>query len=105
MLNECRSFNEPRFSVQSNLGDFSFQPDSGYVQNPQDFFEITPGGGLVVADFNNDGWLDLYLSRLDKDLLYFNDGNRSFTLMEDLTSYHASDAPSIGGSAADFDGD
>ena len=104
-LNECRSINDARFSLQSELGDFSNQPESGYVQNPDDYFEITPGGGLIVADFNGDDLLDLYLSRLDKDLLYFNEGDRSFTLMADMTSDHDFNSPSIGGSAADFDGD
>src|SRR5262245_4432553 len=37
------------------------------------------GMGVAAGDFNNDGWTDLYLSRLGADVLLKNNGNGTFT--------------------------
>jgi hypothetical protein len=37
------------------------------------------GMGVAAADFNNDGWTDLYLSRFGADVLLKNNGNGTFT--------------------------
>ena len=37
-------------------------------------------GGAAAADYNNDGWVDLYITRMDApDLLYQNNGDGTFT--------------------------
>jgi enediyne biosynthesis protein E4 len=37
-------------------------------------------GGAAAADYDNDGWVDLYVTRIDApDILYRNNGNGSFT--------------------------
>ncbi|MEO1408333.1 MAG: FG-GAP-like repeat-containing protein [Bacteroidota bacterium] len=41
------------------------------------------GGGVSIADFNNDGWPDIYLANAEEDVLLRNDGGTSFT---DITS-------------------
>lgn len=35
--------------------------------------------GVALADLNNDGWQDLYLSNVGTNRLYINNGNRTFT--------------------------
>ena len=101
----CRSVNKSRFDLVSDMGDFSNQPEDSYVTSPEVFFDITVGGGVIVADFDNDGLLDIYLPTNGEDLIYINKGARQFELKQDwLTGLSALDK-SVGGSAADFDGD
>ncbi len=37
------------------------------------------GMGTVFADFDNDGWLDIYVTNLDTNAIFFNNGNGTFT--------------------------
>ena len=66
-----------------------------------------PGGlnmGAVSADYDNDGDLDLYISRIGPDLMFRNDGKGHF---EDVTQWAGIDNPRWGTSAAfaDYDRD
>jgi hypothetical protein len=48
--------------------------------DPSDTLEIIdvhPATSMVFADFDSDGWLDLYVGRLGDDTLYLNDGEGS----------------------------
>jgi len=68
---------------------------------------LTRGGwgvGTSAADYDNDGWVDLYLTNLGPDVLYRNNGNGTFT---DVTEKAGIRAPGWSSSAAfgDFDGD
>ncbi len=68
---------------------------------------LTRGGwgvGVSVADYDNDGWVDVYLTNLGADVLYRNNGNGTFT---DVTDKAGIRAPGWSSSAAfgDFDGD
>jgi len=68
---------------------------------------LTRGGwgvGLSAADYDNDGWVDLYLTNLGPDVLYHNNGDGTFT---DVTEKAGIRAPGWSSSAAwgDFDGD
>lgn len=62
------------------------------------------GMGAAAADFDNDGWTDLYVTGFGRNVLYRNNGNGTFT---DVT-----ERSGVGGSGwstsaawADFDGD
>ncbi len=64
------------------------------------------GLGVSVSDFNNDGWLDIYVGNdfYEQDYLYISNGDKTFT--EQLESYmgHVS-LNSMGTDAADFNND
>ena len=68
---------------------------------------LTRGGwgvGTSAGDYDNDGWVDLYLTNLGPDVLYRNNGDGTFT---DVTEKVGIRAPGWSSSAAfgDFDGD
>ncbi len=62
------------------------------------------GMGIAAADYDNDGYVDLYLTCLGPDVLYRNQGNGTF---RDVTKAAGIDAPGWSASAAfgDFDQD
>ncbi len=64
------------------------------------------GSGVAVADFNNDGWPDLYLANANEDVLFRNDGGTGFT---DITATAFAgavySARGMSASWGDYDGD
>lgn len=62
------------------------------------------GMGVAAADFNNDGWIDLYITNFGHNQLWRNNGNGSFT---DVTTESGTGVPGWSCSAAfvDFDRD
>src|SRR6187551_2813556 len=64
------------------------------------------GLGLAVADFNVDGWPDLYVSNdfITNDVLYINNRNGTFTNKSREWLTHQSQS-SMGSDAADFNND
>lgn len=62
--------------------------------------QIGFGLGVIIGDFNSDGWEDIYVSNdfFEKDYLYFNNQNGTFT--EDLES--SMPEISLGSMGADF---
>lgn len=68
--------------------------------------EIGFGLGVTVADINNDGWLDIYISNdfFDRDYLYINDQKGGFKekLEEQIKSISAA---AMGADIADFNND
>lgn len=68
--------------------------------------EIGFGLGVTVSDFNNDDWLDIFISNdfFERDYLYLNQGDGTFK--EDLTDkMHSISAASMGADAADINND
>jgi len=68
--------------------------------------EIGFGLGVTVGDYNNDTWLDLFISNdfFERDYLYLN--QRDGTFKEDLTTkMHSTSAASMGADAADINND
>ena len=62
------------------------------------------GMGAATGDFDNDGWIDLYVTALGSNQLFRNNGNGTFT---DVTARSRTDDPRWSTSAAffDYDGD
>ncbi|MCE9638404.1 MAG: CRTAC1 family protein [Planctomycetes bacterium] len=103
--------------VTADAGLQSFRLHAG-VEAPKNWIVESVGGGLVAADFDGDGDIDLFL--IDGDgmslegevvhiegagsRLYRNDGGFTFT---DVTKGSGLDVPGYaqGGAAADYDGD
>jgi len=79
-------------SLPSVCGALSFSDvtvGSGLVYDQNDegkndiSFQAKKSGGAAPGDFDNDGWVDLYVTRIDKsNILYRNKGNGTF---EDVT--------------------
>ena len=61
--------------LYANNGDGSFT-ELAHQLNATDSLHI--GGGVAVADYDNDGWPDLFLANADQDVLLKNINGRSF---------------------------
>ncbi len=62
----------------------------------------TFGMGVAAADYDGDGWIDLYVTRYGRNILYHNNGNGTFT---DVTEKAGVAAPGWSTSAVWFDYD
>ncbi len=62
------------------------------------------GVGAIAADFDNDGWPDIYVTNLGKNRLYHNNHNGTFTDVAEKAGV-ALGAWSTGATAGDYDGD
>ena len=63
------------------------------------------GGGLAVADFDNDGWPDLFLANADEDVLLRNVGGAFLDVTPGSGLEAGGDARSTGAAWGDYDGD
>jgi hypothetical protein len=64
------------------------------------------GTGQVFVDFDNDGWLDLFLTnQLGPNQLYRNNGDGTFALSPLSAQLAITDSLSLGANAADYDND
>jgi hypothetical protein len=88
--------------LRNDSGKFVDVSESANIKgNPINF-----GLGAAVADFNSDGWPDLYVSNdyLEQDYFYFNNGDGTFTDQLEKTVGHVSYF-SMGNDAGDFNND
>jgi len=60
------------------------------------------GMGVTAADFNNDGWVDLYITNFGHNQMWRNNGNGTFT---DVTAESGTDVPGWSVCASFFDYD
>jgi hypothetical protein len=111
-----------------SIGNFDFVPDQRQIPDPYGgnrFFindngkfkdhtqeagiyssSIGFGLGVTLGDFNQDSWIDIFVSNdfFERDYLYINDNNGRF--VESLTKYFESvSMGSMGADMADLDGD
>ncbi|MDC8003002.1 VCBS repeat-containing protein [Aureisphaera galaxeae] len=72
---------EKRFVLKENTGiDFSNTLQSTPQLNILNYLYFYNGAGVALADFDNDGLLDVYFtSNQESDKLYLNQGNLNFT--------------------------
>jgi len=98
------------------LGDRLFRNDLTIAKDGSrsvHFVDVTASSGIVaqgngmgvaVADYDNDGWLDLYITNLGANQLWRNNANGTFS---DVTAASGTDDKRWGVSAVflDFDGD
>ena len=91
--------------------DVTDEAEVSYVQwrPPLDYVKHTPQvmtGGAAVADFDNDGWTDLYVTRYrDSDLLFRNLGDGTFEEVSQEAGIDGVIAPSNGAAWGDIDND
>ncbi len=91
---------EPNVLYRNNGdGSFSISEHSEQLSLP-----AVPSGGATWADYDNDGWLDLYIVNFGTNRLFRNDGGRGFV---DVTLRAGVGDTGKGTSAAwgDYDGD
>ena len=63
------------------------------------------GMGVAVADFNNDGWDDLYITGYGRSFLFRNNGNGTFTEIAGRARVAGVDLWSTGAAFGDYDND
>ncbi len=89
-----------RNGLYRNRGDGTFEDvtrrarvgDTGY------------GMGVVVGDYDNDGYPDIYVSNYGPNVLYHNEGNGTFSDVTDRAGV-GGDGCSVGAAWQDYDGD
>ncbi len=90
----------PRSALYRNLGDWKFED----VTEKAGVFNDRWGMGVVAADYDNDGDIDIFVSNYGISRLYNNNGNGTFTDVAEkvglaITGWHT------GASFGDYDGD
>jgi len=71
-------------------------------------YQTYMSGGVTAGDFDNDGWTDLYFTRLDdSNILYRNQGDGTFAdvTQSSFGANHLSDSQSNGAAWGDIDND
>ncbi|MEC7984583.1 MAG: CRTAC1 family protein [Myxococcota bacterium] len=87
----------------TNLGStWQSQPASGYTPTEGNWFG---GEGVVVADWTGNGKADIFVPTLEQNLLFIQAQDGSFTEEFQLRFPSETAQISVGGSAADYDGD
>lgn len=101
------------FQEVAHSSGVDFTWHSGYRDHPM-LPEIV-GGGVALADFNGDGWLDIYLVQADQsvgdpgsrsgrsNVLYLNQGSMQFSYIASGRAEHT--GYGMGVTAADYDND
>ena len=97
-LERTRRGERPRAAVYRNRRDGTFED----VTARAGLAHRGWGMGVAVADYDNDGLADVYLTDLGPDVLYRNNGDGTFS---DVTQRAGIDVPGWSASAAFFDAD
>jgi len=90
-----------RHALYKNLGNMKFEDVTEQAGLANQAF----GLGVAVADYNNDGFPDIYLSNYGKNYLYGNNGDGSFTDQTAEAGVDRGDRVGAGGCFFDMDAD
>ena len=63
------------------------------------------GNGVAATDYDNDGWIDLFVTNYGRDLLYRNNGNGTFHEVGATAGVAGKGEWSTGAAFGDYDGD
>ena len=85
--------------VNNGDGTFSLSPLNDQVSLPNAY-----SNGATFADFNNDGWRDLYVANWGEDALFLNDGGEHFVNVTTEAGIH-NDHNTKSASWGDYDND
>ncbi|MDG1975138.1 MAG: VCBS repeat-containing protein, partial [Akkermansiaceae bacterium] len=102
--------NDSRVLAGGVFVDVTDGAEVGYLQwtPPKEWIKHVPEvmtGGAAVADFDNDGWVDLLVTRYDNtDTLFRNLGDGTFESVSELAGINVI-APSNGAAWGDIDND
>ena len=93
----------PRNRLYRNLGDFRFVD----VTEAAGVGDTGHGLGVTAGDFNNDGYPDLYVSNVARNVLYQNNGEGTFREVSEQTGTVIADDSRVGAGVCflDLDGD
>jgi hypothetical protein len=99
-LERARAGQNPHGALFRNLGNWKFED----VTERAGLTRGAWGMGVTAADFDNDGWVDLYITNLGPNILYRNNGDGTFS---DVTAQAGVGDPRWSTSAAfgDYDAD
>src|SRR6266536_2699294 len=103
--NGLRRFSEPFINVSEQAGIMATHRGE-WDQFKPNFSHGYLGIGQAWGDYDNDGWLDLYVTgNLDDNVLYHNQGNGTFTVSPLFPSISSHGVRSGGAVWADYDND
>jgi len=91
----------PRNALYRNAGGFRFVDVTGKAG----VGEAGYGLGVCAADYDNDGWLDLYVNNFGTNVLYRNRGDGTFADVTSAAGVARGHAVGAGANFLDFDGD
>ena len=97
----------PRVASDKGATNVLYRNDNGkYTDVTKDAFvgDSGYGNGCCVGDYNNDGFVDLYVTNYGKNILYKNNGDGSFTDVTEQTGVDGSQFSS-GCAFLDYDAD
>jgi len=92
---------QPINALYRNLGGFRFRDVTAEAGIGDPGYAL----GVAVADYNNDGYPDLYLNNFGPNRLYHNAGDGTFRDVTGVAGVGRGNTPGAGANFLDFDGD